>query len=356
MDAKTQKQLEEAKEHFYALRLVEAYNILRRYFDRIPFQQEDGHAELIGIFARTLAELGKEYELKFYMGEFEKILEKTKNPLVGYQLATIYCFGSEPRIERAKSILNGILRERSAKELHAKIKMRLAWIYDEQGDRPSCRQIIESISEPLDEQNRYLLDIWRAKVRRDANNFNEAERLLLQVLAQVNVDSNWYAYFSAKMVLANLYLKRGEVEKSRPIAVELKSLFSNRRFKSAAIMIKELENNLSENHARESIRVTESRDGSSLTFSNKTLRFKTDTSLERLILLLAKKGFLNKPAIVRALYSRQYEAERDDKLIHYHIHSLRKRLMEIGLPSKVIASVGDGYKLTPSVEFGGGIN
>ena len=72
MGPKLHTQLEEAKACFYSWRLVEAYNILRRYFDRLPFQPEPEHAEYIGLFVRTLAELGKDYELKFYVTELER--------------------------------------------------------------------------------------------------------------------------------------------------------------------------------------------------------------------------------------------------------------------------------------------
>ncbi len=40
MNSKLEKQLEEAKAHFYAWRMLDAYNILRRFFDRLPFQPD----------------------------------------------------------------------------------------------------------------------------------------------------------------------------------------------------------------------------------------------------------------------------------------------------------------------------
>ena len=72
--------LEEAREHFYAWRMLEAYNIFRRFFDRLPFSPEKEHAEYIGPFVRVLFELGKEFELKFYLAELEKLYQKQKHP------------------------------------------------------------------------------------------------------------------------------------------------------------------------------------------------------------------------------------------------------------------------------------
>ena len=59
METKIQKELEKAKEYFYQLKLAEAYSILRRYFDRLPFKPEPQHGEYMGMFIRVLSELGK---------------------------------------------------------------------------------------------------------------------------------------------------------------------------------------------------------------------------------------------------------------------------------------------------------
>ena len=76
-----------------------------------------------------------------------------------------------------------------------------------------------------------------------------------------------------------------------------------------------------------------------------------NTAMEKLLLLLLKKKFVNKENIVKRIYARNYDSERDDKLIYYQIHSLRKRLSEIGLPSEAIRSKGNGYRLVPAVEM-----
>ena len=74
MDLKTQKELEKAKELFYDGRLLDSYNIFRRFYDRSAFlSQETGHADYIGYFVRILLELGKDFELKFYLSELEKL-------------------------------------------------------------------------------------------------------------------------------------------------------------------------------------------------------------------------------------------------------------------------------------------
>ena len=73
MEEKSSKELEKAKEHFHKGKLLEAYNILRRYYDRLPFKPEKAHAIYIGMFMRVLSELGKRNELNFYMLALEKL-------------------------------------------------------------------------------------------------------------------------------------------------------------------------------------------------------------------------------------------------------------------------------------------
>jgi DNA-binding response OmpR family regulator len=87
-----------------------------------------------------------------------------------------------------------------------------------------------------------------------------------------------------------------------------------------------------------------------LTYEKRELSLKYDSSAATLLELLVRKGFLEKGLIVKGIYGRDYESERDDKLVYYHIHSLRKRLETIGLPPDAIRSEGDGYRFVPEVE------
>src|SRR5687768_15731174 len=116
MESKNQKQLEEAKALFYAWRLVEAYNIFRRYFDRLPFKPERAHAEYIGMFVRTLVELGKDYELKFYVAELERWHEKARLPEIAYPLAFVYYHLTPPRFEASRALFESIVKDPTARD------------------------------------------------------------------------------------------------------------------------------------------------------------------------------------------------------------------------------------------------
>lgn len=247
MDLKTQKYLEEAKTHFYSWRLVESYNILRRFFDRLPFKPELEHAEYIGMFARVMMELGKEHELKFYLGELERLNETLESPAISYSLAVVYTYLTPPKMEKAKTILEAIVRAPEAREFQTKAKMMLADYYARLDDFASCRAIIESMEEPSDLTLRLLLDIWRANILRSEKKFDEALARLRTVLAEVSVESNWYAYFSARVIEALTYMDKNAIEQASQIVIELRSIFGRRHFKTLQVQLAEIDQML-KNH------------------------------------------------------------------------------------------------------------
>ena len=134
MDSKNHKLLEKAKVYFYSWRMLEAYNIYRRYFDRLPFAPEKEHAEHIGLFVRILFELGKEFELKFYLSELERHYEKSKAPFIAYTLGVVYSYSGQLKMEAARSLFEGIVKDPNAKSYHPRAKMMLADYYQRKND------------------------------------------------------------------------------------------------------------------------------------------------------------------------------------------------------------------------------
>jgi len=354
MDSNIQKSLEGAKAHFYSLRLVECYNILRRYFDRLPFKPEKEHAEYIGMFARVLAELGKEYDLKFYLEELERHYEKVKSPAISYQLAVVYSYLSEPKMESARRIFENIIRDPEAKEYQAKAKMMLADYYNRKSDFVACRLLVESIQEPQDPTLRLLLEIWRSVVLRNEKKLPEAETKLEKIFSQVSAKTNWYVYFSAKVVLSMVLMDKGEKSKAKMIADELRSLFQGRHFKSVSLQMAELEKHLCEDSPLGPVRFIAGDGECTFVYQSKVLVLKRKTPSEKLLSLLIQKRFIDKTNIVKNLFAREYNGEQDDKLIYYHVHTLRKRLKSVGLPPGAILNEKDGYRWLPRVEALGG--
>jgi DNA-binding winged helix-turn-helix (wHTH) protein len=352
MNNKIHRQLIEARDHYYALRLVDAYNILRRYFDRIPFQVDREHAEYVGMFVRILAELGKTHELKFYVAELERHYEKSRDPAIGFALGVVYRSLPDPRSESARKIFEEVIRHPQAGPYQTKGKMMLAHYYDwKNSDTAACRKLIDSIEEPEDPSVRLLWRIWQAKILRDEKKFDEAERMLKAVLDSATPEADWYAHYSAKVVLAILYLKRDDLENASRVVAEVRELFAGRNFKSLRIQMEELERQVREKSSIGVVQFTHRSDGSIFTYQNRELKLKPESPAEKLLTLMIEKRVLDKEGIVRQLYDREYNGVEDDRLIYYHIHALRKRLQTIGIPGEAIATDDEGYRFVPKVEM-----
>ena len=246
MVTRAHKQLEEARALFHLGRLGEAYNILRRYFDRLPFLPEKGHAEYIGIFARILLELGKEYELKFYMGELERHYEKSHDPSIAYPLAVVYAYLSEPKMETAKAVLEEILRNPAAAEYHAKAKMMLADYYERKDDIAACRRIVDSIDHTPDNTTALLVEVWRGVVLLREGKYEEALSQLRSVTRDLSFETDWYVYFSAELNIAMILIEQGKMDEAKSVITEVKKIFEGRPFKSTQIQISALERQLEE--------------------------------------------------------------------------------------------------------------
>jgi DNA-binding winged helix-turn-helix (wHTH) protein len=308
--------LEEAREHFYAWRMLDAYNIFRRYFDRLPFFPEKEHAEFISPFVRVLFELGKEFELKFYVGELEKLYQKQKLPHIAYALGFIYSYSGVEKMEAARQVFDSIVRDPDASHYHARTKMLLADYYLRKGDVASCRGAIDSIGVVEEPSNAILVEIWKGVVARREGKLDLAKDILIAVILSLDARKNWYAYFSAMNILAMIHVDMNDLDR-------------------AEIAVKDLE-----------------RDADLYEFfhRDKSIKLNPRNSQDRLLLTLLKKGFLEKALIVKGIYGREYLAEKDDKLIYYHVHCLRKRLRTLGLSMEILVSEREGYRWTTKVE------
>ena len=233
MDAKTKTQLEQAKAYCHEWRLQEAYSIFRRYFDRLPFQPEAEHSEYIGLFVRVLLELGKEYELRFYMHELERLYERGKDPALGYQLAYIYVFVDEARPKAARQIFESIASNPAAQAFHVRAKVMLVFLHCNAEDFVACRRIIDTIEDPKDDPNlRRVVRIWRANISRREKKFDEADAILKTVLEDCDFKSDWYSFLSAKICEAKIAHDSGDSDRTSVVLGELQRLLGKRRCRS----------------------------------------------------------------------------------------------------------------------------
>jgi len=343
-------QLLEAKEHFYSWRLLEAYAIFRRYFSRIPFKPEKEHAEYIGMYVRTLAELGKDRELQFYVPELERHFSKTKDAWIGFTLGVVYYHLSPPRMESARDLFQAVAADTSAKDLHPRARMFLANYYDRKGDFAACKRCIEAIGPVEDPRLKPLVEIWQAVLLAKEGKFVEAEQKYEHLLTSLDPQRDWYAYASAKLGLAVLYLKASNSTRSAEVIAEVRKLFEGRHFKSIQVQLKALESQIEGKEGIRPLTLSSKDSDIQVTYDNRSVLMKQDSPSEKLLQLLVQNKFLNKESIVKGIYGRQYNGEQDDKLIYYHVHVLRKRLKEIGVPPAALVSESSGYRFLPEIK------
>jgi len=352
MDPKIQNSLAEARTHAHALRFVEAYNLFRRYFDRLPFQPEESHAEYISLFVRILFELGRDFDLKFYLQELEKIYDRTGSSWAAYSLAVVYSYSDTPKGEATRTLLEEVIRDPRAKALHPKARLMLADYYLGKGDVAACRAHVDSVVFPTGDLHLDgLVEVWRGVVLRREGRLGEARHLLASVIARYPAGEYWYVYFSARLIQAMVLVDLDRMEEAKEVIHETREIFSKHRFKLVQQQLEKLEALVAEKTSMGKLRLVKDEAGGVCWYADRQIRLREGAPSERLLLLLIRKGFLDKAIIVKSLYDRHYDAGHDDKLIYYHVHTLRKRLRALGLPPEAIENDGKGYRLVPEVEM-----
>lgn len=352
MEMKTQKELEKAKEHFYELRLVECYNILRRYFDRLPFKPEKEHGEYIGIFVRVLSEIGKKNELSFYLSELEKLEPKMFCPFVTYQLAVAYVNAEPPQLKQAVTLLERFLKSQTKGDLAAKAKMTLAYCYDSiSKDVAAVKGLIFSINDFEDPSVGFLLETWKAKVFRDEGNFIEAEKTLKNLLNELTPERDWYAYFTAKIIFIGLYRDWEKMDLARQLLVETINLAKEKPLRTIKRQLSVIQESFAEHRAKLPLVVRVGKTGEVISYMDSTLDIDDSKPFEKLTKLLLIQKRLTKDEIIQALFNRDYCAESDDPIIYYHVHGVKKLLKKLGVANPNLVKKGPHYEFNETVQL-----
>jgi len=352
MENKTQKELDKAKEHFYALRLVDCYNILRRYFDRLPFKPEREHGEYIGMFVRVLSEIGKKNELAFYLTELEKLEPKMGCSFVTYQLAVAYVNAEPPQHRQAVELLERFLKSHPTGDLAAKARMTLAYCYDSlYKDVAAVRRLIFSIVDFNDPSIGYLLATWRAKVLRDEGNFLEAEKIINRLLAELKPEKDWYSYFTARIISIGLYRDWGKMDLARQLLVETLNLAKEKPLRTVKRQLAVIQESFADQKVNLPIVFRIGKDAEVISYLNSTIDIDETRPFEKLTKLLLIQKKLTKDEIIKVLFERDYKSEIDDPVIYYHVHRVKKLLKKIGLANPNIVKKGLYYEFQGEVQL-----
>ncbi len=352
METKTQKELEKAREYFYQLKLVECYNILRRYFDRLPFKPEKEHGEFIGMFIRVLSELGKKNELSFYVTELEKLEPKMGCPFITYQLAVAYVNTEPPQTRLAASLLERFLNSHPTGDFEVKAKMTLAFCYDSiSNDVAAARKLIFSIGKVEDRSLQFLLETWKAKVFRDEGNFEEAERILNQLLCELKPEIDWYSYFTAKIIFIGLYLDLEKMDLARQLLVETLNLSKEKPLRTVKRQLTSIQESFThyKNHGPMVFKLGKTK--AVISYQDCSLDIDDSRPFEKLAKLLLVQKKLTKEEIIKALFDRAYCSYTDDSIIYYHIHGVKKLFKKMGLANPNLSKKGPYYEFQEEVQL-----
>lgn len=351
MVEKQKRDLEKAKEHFFAWELHEAYSIFRRFFDRLPFCPELEHATYLSYFIRCLLELGKERELDFYLNQIEELSEKWKTPELNYQLAEVYCLGSSRDLQNAKGLLTEVIANPNARHLHSKAKIFLAYCYDAQDqDVASCRRIIDSIQDVGDRSTELSVELWKIKILRDEGNLSEAERLLTLFLKKIDSKKDWYAFFSAKILLGGLLALQDKKKEAAKLVSETKQLVENSPFRTLKAQFSALEEKLTASAPVPELTCEQGIRAWRLTLEQRSIEVKNQSKTAELLELFLKKEWVEKPYLVKKLFKKEYEPNADDSKIHSLIHAFRKTLQDLNLGVDPICFEEGRYHLVPKLK------
>lgn len=353
MIEKQKKELEKAKEYFFSWQLNEAYSILRRFFDRLPFAPELDHALYLSYFIRCMLELGKERELDFYLKQIEQLSAKWKTPELSYQLAEVCCLSQNQDLPRAKQLLSQVISNPEAKHIHPKAKIFLAYCYDlEEEDVAACKRIIDSVTEEIsDRPTQLMLELWKLKILRDQGKFQESETLLKSFLNQIDPQRDWYAFFSAQVILGGLYLKQERTEEASLLLMELNKKVKNSPFRTIRAQINSLETKIGAQKPLPEVTCEQGIRAWTLSFKQKIIEIRHQSNLARLLELFLKKDWVDKATLTKRIFKKDYVAEDDDNKIHALVHAFRKILQELNLDLDPICFEQGGYRLIPKLKI-----
>ncbi|MSP18934.1 MAG: hypothetical protein EXR74_05125 [Bdellovibrionales bacterium] len=352
MELKTQKELAKAKSYFYQLKLIEAYNILRRYFDRLPFKPEKEHAEFIGMFVRILSELGKNSELSFYSSALQKLEKEIESPSITYQLAVVYVNADPPLLKLAIPLLEKLIRTSIAADYEAKAKMTLAYCYDEiSNDVAAVRQLIYSIPTSTDLSIQFLIETWKVKIYRDEKNFVEAEKTLKNLLLRLTPEIDWYAYFTAQIIAIGLYQDSGNMNLAKQLLIETAAMAQEKPLKTVKRQLESIQKAFITGKEIGPLVLELKKGHSVLTFLDQMLILNETRLTDKLTLCLLRQKTMTKEEIITALFNRDYAASTDNALIYYHVHGVKKNMKKIGVDTQYLEKKGIHYIFTGEVQL-----
>jgi len=330
---------QEARQYFYAYQFRAAYQIYSRLFSTLPFHVTPSQLTHIAFYARTLIELGRLSELKFYIPILETHYQKTGGAQLAYALGFVHDVvgskkASHPLFEYARD------NAKEDTDLRIKATMMLARLAVSQSDSV---HLIHSISTPAkDPQLAKLLEIWRAIVMRyqgDADGSIRKLRSLIEVTPLAGEE--WYCLLSSKDALVRSYLHQKDFNSARLEIESVRKVVMSHKLRTAEMHMGQLNEFYTKCLGEQAIIRTEKNHATQLAFGGQQVWIRKEP-LRRLVGL-----FQHQPTVtVNRLTSVLSFGEDQLNLL---FDQLLEKLGQLGLPADSLNRLGSRVQFVPAL-------
>lgn len=329
--------LEEARRLFYAYRFRAAYQLYHQAFSTMPFKVTDAQLEHVGCYARTLIELDRLEELRFYIPILESHYQKSQGAYAGFALGYVnFLIGSKPMAKK----LFEFVREKSGPDVDLRIKavMMLARLTESNLD---SIPIIHSIAEiPRDPQLAKLLEVWRCCVLRYEGNSRQSIERLGKLIDSTAVNGEeWYCLLTAKDALVRAHLDLKNFNEARREIAIFQSLASAHRSRTVEMHIRELNESYRGKLGMQHILRSETRSMTQLSYGGFSIRLQHD-GLRGLVHLFHQTPAMTFKRVRNALSIGERE-------IIDLVDRLSEKLQMLALPFDCLDRQGSRLELIP---------
>lgn len=340
MPVHLEEQLEEARRHFLAYEFRAAYHKYRRCFSSAPFQITESQLDHLGHYARTLLELNRTEELRFYLPILESHFERVPAPYAAYALA--YILDHVGHGNRARRLFEQVKETAGDPDLRIKATMMLARLSPSEEERI---RLIESVTvPPKDPHLKAMWEIWRCICLRYRGNGTASAESLVGLIARLEAEpEKWYCLLSAKDALVRTRLHLLQFSEARIEIESLPGLVGGQPIRTVKRHVDQLNTFYRERLARQTVFCAASAQTTRLKYRrNETLIQSAD--LRELVHLFGRQPKMTAKKMRHSL------AVSDSK-IEFLIGQLSEKLMRLSLPRDAVYQAGSSWQFVPSLKL-----
>jgi hypothetical protein len=335
-----EEKLAEARQYFYSYQFRQAYHLYHRAFSTLPFRITQPQLDHMSHYMRTLLELDRLDELKFYLPILERHYEQSGGAQIGYALAYVhYLIGSKTR---AQNLFERACQSEDT-DLRTKALMMLARLSSNEGD---CIRYIGGVTAPpRDPQLAKLLEVWRCILLRYQGQVPGSIARLYRLIASIEPASEWYCLLSAKDALVRGLLHQMDFDGARREIENIGEGEEWRNFRTVVMHIEQLNGVYRQSLSKRTILGTDRSNALQLTHRGQTVGVH-QPALRTLVAM-----FQSSPTVTlrRATHALSVsEAQVTEMLKKFSV-----KLRQLQLPKDSLDWQGNRVHLVPALRLGG---